>query len=142
MSESTSSKSPSRRTVSARPRKCSLYVWLPTGQTPQRATFHAWVSVPLCQKIEHLFNQFLHFSLKAEATGKLPSKHAAAAGSAAQQQQQSHEAPASTSSASHGPKQSHPYHRKSQSLDASAIISHMNGTPSKSKGHSQTVRER
>lgn len=80
--------------------------------------------------------------LKAEATGKLPSKHAAAAGSAAQQQQQSHEAPASTSSASHGPKQSHPYHRKSQSLDASAIISHMNGTPSKSKGHSQTVRER
>ncbi|XP_029712749.1 E3 ubiquitin-protein ligase SH3RF1 [Aedes albopictus] len=89
--------------------------------------------------------------LKSEASGKTSSKHAAAvaAGSAHHQQQQhqllqqqSHEAPASTSSASHAPKQSHPYHRKSQSLDASAIISHMNGTPSKSKAHSQAVRER
>lgn len=78
--------------------------------------------------------------LKGEASSKNSSKHSTAAGSAPQQQ--SHEAPASTSSASHGPKQSQAYHRKSQSLDASAIISHMNGTPSKSKSHSQTVRER
>ncbi|XP_062560449.1 E3 ubiquitin-protein ligase SH3RF1 [Armigeres subalbatus] len=75
--------------------------------------------------------------LKGEASGKSATKHSAVAGAA-----QSHEAPASTSSASHGPKQSQAYHRKSQSLDASAIISHMNGTPSKSKSHSQTVRER
>ncbi|XP_055624846.1 E3 ubiquitin-protein ligase SH3RF1 [Toxorhynchites rutilus septentrionalis] len=76
--------------------------------------------------------------LKHEASGKSSSKHSAGN----QQQQQSHEAPVSTSSSSHGPKQSQAYHRKSQSLDASAIISHMNGTPSKSKSHSQTVRER
>ncbi|XP_065089453.1 E3 ubiquitin-protein ligase SH3RF1 [Ochlerotatus camptorhynchus] len=83
--------------------------------------------------------------LKNDALGKSSSKHSSAAAGPVQQQhqqQQSHEAPASTSSASHGPKQSQAYHRKSQSLDASAIISHMNGTPSKSKSHSQAVRER
>ncbi|XP_061512655.1 E3 ubiquitin-protein ligase SH3RF3 [Anopheles gambiae] len=77
-----------------------------------------------------------------------------------------HEAPASTSSSHMVAKQqqqSHIYHRKSQSLDASAIISQLgpsqhtsatanvvptvaaNGTPSKTSSkssHSQTVRER
>ncbi|XP_039434512.1 E3 ubiquitin-protein ligase SH3RF1-like [Culex pipiens pallens] len=79
--------------------------------------------------------------IKSEASGKSASKHAAL-----QQQlhQQSHEAPASTS---HGAqKQSHHvYHRKSQSLDASAILTQMNGvagTPSKSSSKSHVVRER
>uniref|UniRef100_A0A182SH41 RING-type E3 ubiquitin transferase n=2 Tax=Cellia TaxID=44534 RepID=A0A182SH41_9DIPT len=77
-----------------------------------------------------------------------------------------HEAPASTSSShmiAKQQQQSHIYHRKSQSLDASAIISQLgpsqhtsatatvvatvaaNGTPSKSSSkssHSQSVRER
>ncbi|XP_058827325.1 E3 ubiquitin-protein ligase SH3RF3 isoform X2 [Topomyia yanbarensis] len=79
--------------------------------------------------------------LKTEASRKNSSKHLAAT-NAASSQHQSHEAPASTSSSAHGTKQSLPYHRKSQSLDASAIISQVNGTPSKSKSHSQTVRER
>ncbi|XP_038111278.1 E3 ubiquitin-protein ligase SH3RF1 [Culex quinquefasciatus] len=79
--------------------------------------------------------------IKSESSGKSSSKHAAL-----QQQlhQQSHEAPASTS---HGAqKQSHHvYHRKSQSLDASAILTQMNGgtgTPSKSSSKSHVVRER
>ncbi|XP_058457926.1 E3 ubiquitin-protein ligase SH3RF1 [Malaya genurostris] len=78
--------------------------------------------------------------LKTEGSGKNFSKHSTV--TAASSQHQSHEAPASTSTATQGPKQSVPYHRKSQSLDAAAIISQMNGTPSKSKSHSQTVRER
>ncbi|EDS27268.1 Plenty of SH3s [Culex quinquefasciatus] len=86
-------------------------------------------------------NSYLNFSIKSESSGKSSSKHAAL-----QQQlhQQSHEAPASTS---HGAqKQSHHvYHRKSQSLDASAILTQMNGgagTPSKSSSKSHVVRER
>lgn len=55
----------------------------------------------------------------------------------------------STTQMQHGPSSSsggmkHPsqaYHRKSQSLDASTITSHINGTPSKSKSQSH-VRER
>lgn len=84
--------------------------------------------------------------LKNETTGKSSSKHQAVL-----QHQLSHEAPASTSSSS-GPhvstqKQSQVYHRKSQSLDATAILSQMNGssgstgTPSKSS-KSHVVRER
>uniref|UniRef100_U5EPL2 RING-type E3 ubiquitin transferase n=1 Tax=Corethrella appendiculata TaxID=1370023 RepID=U5EPL2_9DIPT len=39
-------------------------------------------------------------------------------------------------------KQQHVQHRKSQSLDATAIASQLNNTPSKHKNHSQSVRER
>ncbi|XP_055534264.1 E3 ubiquitin-protein ligase SH3RF1 [Wyeomyia smithii] len=78
--------------------------------------------------------------LKSDSAGKDATKHFAKL-----VQQKSHEAPATTSAScvsEHGAKQSQAYHRKSQSLDASAIISQMNGTPSKSKSHSQAVRER